>query len=354
MLKAQGLILSGTTNFTSFVVGRFNAPVPSGTYQYFWWNGPDNYNTGYGAYLNSNNPQRLDCSWGSKTAKVEYPSDIAPGTLYRVSSRLSGAADPKAHQMWVNGSYIGQSSKSGSNLGGTGTFFSVGNFGPAQTKGLFGDIAEILIYNRDLSESERTSVENYLSARWTPPVAVAHDRIRDVKMLGEGVLVSITSAKVAVAASGVYSDGGYYIEEPDRTCGVKIVGGPAVALWDNLTLTGVTGTDINTGEKVVFVGAIDSQAGGTALGSLGMTNKAFAADGQLVRIWGKVTARTESYVTVDDGSGTPVKAQVDGLVSVVTKTVSIGDYVSITGPAGLTSGAIAVVRPRCNADIQVY
>lgn len=354
MLRAQGLVLSGTTNFTSFVVGRFNSPIPASTYQYFWWNGADNYNTGYGAYLNSNNPQRLDYSWGSKTSKVEYPYDVVPGTWYRISSRMSGSADPKTHQLWVNGSPIGQSSKSGSNLGGTGTFFSLGNFGPAQTKGFFGDIAEVLIYNRDLSESERTSVENYLAARWTAPVPIARDRIRDVLSLADEVLVSVTSAKVAIAPTGVYSDGGYYIEEPDRTCGIRVVGGPSARLWDNLTITGVTGTDAATGERILTVSTIDSQASGAALISLGMANKAFSSTGQLVRVWGKVTAKTGNYITIDDGSGSPVKAEIDGLNTVITKTVNIGDYISVTGPAGLISGGIPVVRPRSDSDIQAY
>lgn len=355
MLQTPGLVLTGNTNFTSFIVGRLMSPIQPGTYQYFWWNGADNYNTGYGVYLNNSNPQRLDASWGTKTVKAEYPIDVVPGTWYRISSRLSGAADPKTNEIWVNGDhYVAQYTKSGSNLGGTGAFFSLGNFGPAQSKGLFGDIAEVIIYNRDLQESERTRVENYLSARWTPPVAISLDKIKDVKALADGVLVSITSPKVAVAASGTYSDAGYYIEESDRTCGLKLVGGPVVALWDNLAITGTTGTDLNTGERVLMVSSLGSQTTGTALGSLGLANRAFSASGQLVRVWGKVTTVTSTYITLDDGSGSPVRVEIDGLLVPIGSVPTIGQYASATGPAGFMVGGAAAIRPRSGSDIQVY
>lgn len=354
MLQAGGLVLAGNTNFTTFEVVKPNAPIAPSTYQYFWWNGDNNYQYGYGSYLNALVPPKLECGWGARTPKIYAPDNVAAGTWYRISSRLSGAADPKTHEMWVNGVYVTTTNtKSGSNL--SGAAFSVGNFGPASTKGLNGDIAELLIYNRDLSEAERTSVESYLSARWDPPVVTQLDRIKDVKSLADGVPVSIRLAKVVIAASNIYADGGYYIEEPDRTIGMKVVGGPTVSLWDNVTLTGTTGTDKTTGEKILTVAGIDSQSpGATALVSLGMTNKAFAANGQLARVWGRVTAKLSNGFVVDDGSGSPVTVETDGLVSAITKTVNVGDYVSASGPAGLASGGIAVVRPRSDTDIQVY
>jgi len=186
-----------------------------------------------------------------------------------------------------------------------------------------------------------------------PPVAVTIDRLKDVIALPDAVLVSITSAKVAALASGVYSDGGIYVSESDRTCGIKVTGAGTVSLWDNLTLTGTTDTDIATGERVLRVSSAAIGAN-TPLVSLGMSNKAVWASGQLVRVWGKVTAVTSTYFTVDDGSGVPANVQIDGLVVPLVPTPEPGDYVSATGPAGLMAGGVTAVRVRSESDIQVH
>jgi len=195
-------------------------------------------------------------------------------------------------------------------------------------------------------------VSNIAFYRMTP-AAVTIDRLKDVKSLGDGVLVSITSPKVATVASGVYSDGSIYVSESDRTCGMKVTGAGTVNLWDNLTLTGTTDTDIATGERVLRVSSVTVGAN-TPLVSLGMSTKVVWASGQLVRVWGKVTAVTSTYFTVDDGSGVPVNVQIDGLVAPLASIPDVGDYVSATGPAGLMAGGVTAVRIRSGSDIRVY
>jgi hypothetical protein len=255
--------------------------------------------------------------------------------------------------MWVNGVATGAAkTKYYSNLAASG-LFSVGNFGPTPNAGLYGDIAEILIYNRSLTDAERASVEDYLAGRWNPVTPVSLDRLKDVKALGDGVLVSITSPKLATVASGIYSDGSIYVMETDRTCGMKVTGAGTVSLWDSLTLTGTTDTDVLTGEKVLRALSV-TKAAGTELASLGMSGKAVTATGQLVRVWGKVKEITGSYITLDDGSGSPVRVQIDGLVTPLSTIPSVGDYVSATGPAGVMAGGVRAVRVRFDTDIRVY
>lgn len=343
-LQSAGLVLTTTASFTSFEVIKYNS-IPASTNQYVWWNGDSTAISGYGSGLST--LTRTWCGWANQNKALSDTTNAAVGTWYEISSRYGS----NSHQMWVNGTYIGSIVKTGSNF--TNGFFSVGNYGPASYQGLYGDIAELLIYNRSLSDTERSNVENYLSARWNPVAPVAKDRLKDVKNLPDGVLVSITSAKVATSASSTFSDGGIYIEEPDRTCGMKVLNAGAVDLWDNLVLTATTDTDIATGEKILRVTSATS-AGNTPLGSLGMTNRTFSASGQLVTVWGKVTGKTSSYFTLDDGSGSPVKVETDGLSTPMASIPDVGVYASATGIAACMPGGAAGVRVRSASDIRTY
>jgi hypothetical protein len=111
--------------------------------------------------------------------------------------------------------------------------------------------------------------------------------------------------------------------------------------------------DPSTGERLLRVTSVTNRVSGTELMSLGMSNKVFSASGQLVRVWGKVTAKTSACMTVDDGSGAPVRCQIDGF-AVPISTPNIGDYVSVTGPAAYIAEGIPAVRVRSASDIQVY
>lgn len=352
ILQSTSQVLSGSTAFTTFTVGKLNELRSPANYQYFWWNGGDTSNVGYGCYLYPTTPQILRYAWGSNSASLSDPSAAVVGTLYTLSSRFSGGASG-THEMWINGGVSSPVSRTKTSAGLSGGAFSVGNYGPSAGYGLYGDVAEILIYDRSLTDTERQNVYSYLSARWTAPTVLAKDRLKDVKALSDGVLVSITSPKVATVASGVYSDGSVYISELDRTCGMKVLNAGNVTLWDNLTLTGTTDTDAVTGEKVLKVSAV-SKSAGTELISLGMAGKTLSATGQLVRVWGKVKEKTASYITIDDGSGSVVRAQTDGLATTITTLPNIGDYVSVTGPCGLMAGGATVVRVRSASDIRAY
>jgi len=96
----------------------------------------------------------------------------------------------------------------------------------------------VVIYNRGLSDTERANVESYLSQRYQPQTK---QWIPEVKTLLDGTPVTIANQKVATAASNTFSDMSYYVEEPDRFAGMKVVGSsslPAVADGDRLTLAG--------------------------------------------------------------------------------------------------------------------
>lgn len=348
MLQSASQVLNANTAFTAFTVAR-TSRTAAPSYQYFWWNGADLISGGYGCCLN--NGGVIQSAWGSNSGAVTGSGAAEVGTLYRICSRFNGTNGTGPHYMWINGNPVTSKGKSGSNL--SGGAFTLGNFGPSPGSGLYGDIAEVLIYERALTDTEKTGVENYLTSRWVAAAPVSIDRLKDVKSLGDGVFVSITSPKVVTAASGTYSDGGIYVSETDRTCGLKVLNAGAAGLWSNLTITGTTDTDAATGEKVLTASTVVVGAN-TPFDRLGMSNKAFKASGQLVTVWGTVTATTGSTLTLDDGSGAPVKVQIDGLTTGLSAIPNVGDYISASGPAGYMAGAVPAVRVRSDTDIQVY
>lgn len=341
-MAAVGRVINGTSGFTCFGLLRYNGTGNPTANQYVFWNGIDSSSGGYGWYLDS--AGLLNASWGSYSGIVTSPTVFTPGQFLVVSSRLSSGS----HQMWVDGTLKGTNSKGTSNF--TSGVFTAGNKGPTPSYGLNGDIQELIIYNRGLSESERVAVEGYLSMRYQPQTRAT---IPEVKSLLDGTSVSISSAKVVTVGSGIFSDGSYYVEEPDRFAGLKVVDQSLVGLGDRVTLSGVVETDYN-GEKTLIVSHVDSRTSGEPIGVLGMTNKAFSGSGLLVRVWGKVVEKTPSYLRIDDGSGVPVRVAMDGLVTALTASPSIGQYISATGPAGMMSGGVSCVRPAADSDIQVY
>ncbi len=188
-----------------------------------------------------------------------------------------------------------------------------------------------------------------------PPVEVA--TLREALGQPVGTNVKITTAQVATVATGVFSDGRYYVEDADRTVGIMVIpasGLPAIAEGDRVMLTGAISVDAN-GEKYIAATAQTKVSGGE-LGTLGMGGKALAGNGGLfVRVWGEVMTKTAAAATIDDGSGVVVTIVLDGLVSPFdTSSIVVGKHISVSGPAGLTTGGALAVRPRALADVKVY
>lgn len=342
-LQTTATVLSGSTPFTAFAVFRINS-LPGTNYQYIWWNGTDSTTAGYGQYISS--AGKLRTSWGGSTSQITLASPPTTGIWYRTCARYT----PGAQEAWLNGASLTGNTPSSSNLAAG---FAVGNCAASEAyQGFFGDVAEIMIYNRKLSDTEMQAVDTYLVSRWWPIPPVQKDRISDMKALVDGRAVSITSAKVATVASGTFTDGSCYVEEPDRSSGIKVMGA-TLALWENVTLTGTLSTGAN-GERVLNVTSVDSRASGTETVALGMVNKSISTPGLLVRVWGKVIDKTASYLTLDDGSGAAAKLRIDGLIAVISALPSVGDYVSATGIAGYMSAGATEVRVRSGSDIRIY
>jgi hypothetical protein len=336
--------MNSTSGFTCFGLVKYNGTGNPTNNQHIFWNGVDTSSSGYGWYIDSSG--YLNANWGSYSGMITDLSGFSGGVYHTISSRLSS----NSHQLWVDGTLRGSVSKTGSNF--TSGVFTLG--GKMTTSyGLDGDIQEMIIYSRSLSDTERSAVESYLSMRYQPRTV---STIPQAKALSDGTSVSITSTKVVTVSSGVYSDGSYYIEEPDRFAALRVLGysgQPSLAVGDRVTLSGVIET-ADTGERVFVASKVDSIASGEPVGPLGMAGKSLTGNGLLIRVWGRVTEKTSSYLTIDDGSGQARRALIDGLATPITSLPDVGAYISVTGPSGLAAGGVPVVRPTGVQDIRVY
>ncbi|MHB9036530.1 MAG: carboxypeptidase regulatory-like domain-containing protein [Armatimonadota bacterium] len=200
-------------------------------------------------------------------------------------------------------------------------------------------------------------------------------KLSDLKSLADGSRVKLTEAKVATVNSATFSDGSYYIEEPNRFFGIKVVpnaANPAVLLGDRIGLIGVVGTDTNN-ERFIGLQSVTGQAAGDPLNTLGVANKSTVAaagasvSGMLVRVWGKVTYKDPNglYIYIDDGSGlndgsgqTGIRVMLGGLVNAFSKVIpdSPLPYVSVTGVVGkIQDGSlyVPVIRLRGDDDLTI-
>ncbi|MHB9035739.1 MAG: alpha-galactosidase [Armatimonadota bacterium] len=219
------------------------------------------------------------------------------------------------------------------------------------------------------SVTQDFSLTNVGARELTPQFTT--DKIGNLKSQPNGTVISITSPMVITAASTTFTDHTYYIEEPDRATGIKIIpdcGIGSVGLGDRITFTGVMTAD-PSGEQAVEIASITTWSTGEEVRPLGMSGKVIAAteglqgSGLLIRISGWVTyaANDGSYIYVDDGSNlrdgsgkTGLRVLLGGLALPATTVPNEGDYVAITGLAGLVKDGLTslrAIRPRGDGDI---
>ncbi len=193
--------------------------------------------------------------------------------------------------------------------------------------------------------------------------------IVDLKGMDDGSYVRLTS-KVAACDGLTFTDG-FYVQEENRTSGVKIVPNvnvDGVVAGSLITATGVLLTDA-AGQRYIEADSVQF-APGLEPKSVGVNNRGFATiDTLLTTVWGNVTAvdtTGHQYFYVDDGSMLTDGSGNVGLridVSKVAEPAAIqslmdslttGKTISVTGIAGrevVGEGTASVVRPRSASDI---
>ncbi|MCL5105263.1 MAG: hypothetical protein M1133_14290 [Armatimonadetes bacterium] len=189
------------------------------------------------------------------------------------------------------------------------------------------------------------------------------DKISAAKGLSTGAMVSL-SGKVVMAAFTDY----FYIEEPDRTSGIRVIGGIRPNVNDLVDVIGTVSIadgerQINAGQAVTMGTASDPPRplairgdwlGGAGLnsytpgitGGCGLNNV-----GLLVTTWGKVVSTGTGYFYIECKPGVTVRVKSGSLtIPAVDKVVSITGISSCE----LLSGNIArAIIPRTQSDIRI-
>lgn len=166
-----------------------------------------------------------------------------------------------------------------------------------------------------------------------------------IKPLPDGRAVTLTGCIVTAKFNGYF-----YVEDPSRSSGVRVVSSASVQLGQKMDVSGTTGTVggercIQNGSLTVFTGTYPVPGPfGTAPRAVGQENT-----GLLVTTWGRVASTAADSFTITDG-GTSIK--------VYGTAPEQGRYVTVTGISGCetASGAtiVPVIRTRGVSDIRAY
>ena len=191
------------------------------------------------------------------------------------------------------------------------------------------------------------------------PAYTPIDTVGIARLLSDGTAVTLSDVPV----TGTF-DGEFYVEEPDRSAGMLVLGS-GVETGDVVDVSGKLTTIrgsralrdpvVKPSGETLFLDPL-------ALGTRDVYNPAAPKGlnniGLLVTIWGRVTSvETDSFYVDDgfarkDGSGS-IGLRVDA--SQLSSAPSTGQYVVVTGVLGTddAGGAVlAVLRPRDQADVR--
>lgn len=193
--------------------------------------------------------------------------------------------------------------------------------------------------------------------------------IPEAKATAEGTWVTLDVAQEATAATGNFTDGAINIEAADRATGIRVLGATGVNLGDKITLTGLLGSD-PSGEKIITASSVSVASSVSPLAALSLGNIELSdisqgpgTIGLLVRTWGRVTyvSGDAGYLYIDDGRNLNdgkghlgVRVRLSGTSPAISPVPSEGDFVVVTGLAGLEldgTTVVPVVRPRSSADV---
>jgi len=163
-----------------------------------------------------------------------------------------------------------------------------------------------------------------------------------------------------VVVSAVLTNG-FYVQDINRVCGMKVLGTQSAAVGSMVNVSGVLATV--GGERVLQNAIVTPLTNGAAPLPLGIINRSVggpltgaANTGLLVKAWGVVTDVSADAFWIDDGSAiaaadgkTGIKVAADGLT-----LPSVNDVVVVTGISGSESVSgtnYPVLRPRSDADV---
>jgi hypothetical protein len=207
----------------------------------------------------------------------------------------------------------------------------------------------------------------------------------DMRTVGDITLSSIASAKAApngmkvtlagqvVSAGSTQLTNCFYIEDSDRTAGIRIADATSVDLGKLVDVTGtlatVAGERQLINDTVTVYPSTGTVPGPVAMGLASLGGAAANSNvpgvlngvglnniGLLVKVWGQVNSVGTNSFIVRDGTNQPGKTPLD--VTIVCPAgvtlPTVGQYVGITGISSCNSSSVRQVLVRKQNDIVAY
>ncbi|MBI2842319.1 MAG: LamG domain-containing protein [Armatimonadetes bacterium] len=228
---------------------------------------------------------------GGATAIMDTPANVVtPGVWQHVALTYGGANDRRI-RIYVNGSVAAEQAQEWM-IDPNQTEGRV-NFGCNKGGGYFwaGAMDEVRISK---------------VARTFSPVRLGP--VGDWKSLPDGASIFASDRQVSAIFP---ADGFFYVEEIDRSAGIRIVSSKPVVVGDVLSINGTLGTN-SDGERLVTADAAEVTVLGhnsTLIQPVGASGSSIGSSvgvdacGLLVKLWGIVGYVGPDYYYVDDGSG---------------------------------------------------
>ena len=172
-------------------------------------------------------------------------------------------------------------------------------------------------------------------------------KLSELKGLSDGCAVSLTG-KIVTAAPGVggVPAGVFYIEEPDRSSGIRVASTTAVSVGQAVSVTGTMATT-PAGERYIEATSVTATAG-TPVKPVASNTRNLAEyimEGLLVKTAGTVRTVGADYYTIADGY---FKDGVEVETKVVTGTapgVTPGSFVTVKGAASFDGARVILKVP---------
>lgn len=282
------------------------------------------------------------------------PTGLKAWALSATSAKLTWTAvsDAASYRIYGNGILVATSSSA--SWIGTGL---------ATTGCLYYSVSAV-----DVAGNESMQCPMVLCIPWDPPIAQS-------KGLSDGSPLMLSQRIVTALVPG-----GFYVEEPDRSSGLRVASSAVVSVNDIVTVRGTIATTGNF-ERCLWADTVSTN-GSSCLQPLGMTNKSLGGGplnydpltgagqrgvengeglnniGLLIKTTGRVTGVGDDFFYIDDGTHA-----VDYTIFVGTRVICsgmarppLGSYVAVTGISSITANrdkCYRCVQPRSASEIEI-
>jgi len=288
--------------------------------------------------------EAVDIIDGENTWYQEVP--VVSGSSYTAGCWFRAGEDPRYGSRWGDTGdlqkgalYVEEFDSAGDAIAGTARMIYA-----AETK----DWEFLTTTFATTAQTAKVRVGGYANLVDQANSTIARAIFEDFSLTGPaGASPSLASIKglpddseVRVAGKVVTASftGSFYIEEVDRSSGIKVSGNASVGSL--VTIAGRIKTV--DGERTLVPSSYTENGSATVPAPLGLNNRSTLEDGKAiglyVKAWGRVVNAAEDSFTMTDGSNGMLK---------VYGTASVDDYVAVTGALGAEmsgSNTVPVLR----------